>query len=188
MPEIFQHTQVPPLRTYASGFDLMPQPSYGESAWFAAHVRSKHEFTVAEQLSAKGIEHYLPAYHSLRQWSDRKVWLDLPLFPCYLFVRISWADRLNVLNIPGVLSMLGSAHSHIHEETIDSIRQAIKLNLVEPCRKVEPGDRVKILSGLFEGTEGTLLRSNGSARLVIYVKDFSQPFVVQTPLTNLRKI
>ena len=84
--------------------------------------------------------------------------------------------------------MLGSSHSHVDVETIDSIRQAIKLNLVEPCRQLEPGDRVKILSGLFEGIEGTLLHSNGNARLVIYVKDFSQPFVVRTPLTNLQKI
>ncbi len=188
MPDFFQRTLSPPQPPYASDFELMPRPSCGECAWFAVHVRSKHEFTVAEQLSGKRIEHYLPLYHSLRQWSDRKVWLDLPLFPCYLFVRISWADRLNVLNIPGVISMLGSSHSQIDEGTIDSIRRAIKLNLVEPCNELEPGDRVKILSGLFEGTEGTLQRSNGSARLVIYVKEFSQPFVVRTPLTNLRKI
>jgi len=188
MLELFLHPQNSLQPVPTSGIDLTPHSLRSEAAWFAAHVRSKHEFTVAEQLSAKGIEHYLPLYHSLRQWSDRKVWLDLPLFPCYLFVRINWADRLNVLNIPGVLSMLGSAHSRVDEETIESIRQAIKLNLVEPCRKLEAGDTVKILSGLFEGTEGTLLCSTTSARIVIYVKDFSQPFVVRTALTNLQKI
>jgi hypothetical protein len=84
--------------------------------------------------------------------------------------------------------MLGSSHSRIDEETADIIRQTIRLNFVEPVESLTPGMGVKIMSGQLKCMEGTLLHCTISARIVIYVKDIYQPFVIRTLLANLRKI
>ena len=53
----------------------------GSSAWCALYTRHQHEKTVAEMLSAKGLEVFLPLYDSQRKWKDRTKVLSLPLFP-----------------------------------------------------------------------------------------------------------
>src|SRR5271166_609877 len=49
--------------------------------WYALYVRSNQEKNVAESLNIRGIENFLPCYRSLRRWKDRRVTLELPLFP-----------------------------------------------------------------------------------------------------------
>ena len=62
---------------------------------------------VAEQLDLRNIEQLLPLYSSMRQWKDRRVRLMRPLFPGYVFVRISLQKRLQVLEVPGIASLVG---------------------------------------------------------------------------------
>ena len=70
--------------------------------WWALYTRHQHEKAVAEMLSAKGFEVFLPLYDSQRRWKDRKMTISLPLFPCYLFVRGGLDRRLQVVTTPGV--------------------------------------------------------------------------------------
>jgi transcription antitermination factor NusG len=165
-----------------------PPTAHGSRAWYALHVRSKHEFAVAKRLSATGIEHYLPVYRSLRQWTDRQVLRDEPLFSGYVFVQIVWTEKLRVVALPGVLSLLGTADSKVDAETIESIRRAIELNIVEPCQNPEVGDRVKVLAGPFKGVQGTLVRRDGAARLVIYLKGITQPIALHANLEDVQKL
>ena len=75
--------------------------------WYAAYTSANHEKRVAEQLCARSVEHFVPLYESVRRWKDRKVRLQLPLFPGYVFVRLVWWDRLHVLQVPGVARLVG---------------------------------------------------------------------------------
>ncbi len=54
--------------------------------WYAIHTRSRHEKQVDLFLSERGIETFLPLVHTLSRWKDRKKYVDLPLFPGYMFV------------------------------------------------------------------------------------------------------
>ena len=77
--------------------------------WFAAYTTPRHEKHVAELLTERSIETFLPLYRTVRQWKKSSpVTLELPLFPCYLFVHISRSARGTVLGLPGVLSIVGS--------------------------------------------------------------------------------
>ena len=67
---------------------------YCEARWYAAYTIANHEKRVAKQLEQKSVEHFLPLYDSVRRWKDRRVKLQLPLFPGYLFVRIPLSERL----------------------------------------------------------------------------------------------
>ena len=78
-------------------FDALP--------WWAVYTRHHHEKVVAEMLSAKGFEVFLPLYESTRRWKDRRMVLSLPLFPCYLFVRGGLDRKLQVVTTPGTAAM-----------------------------------------------------------------------------------
>ncbi len=76
--------------------------------WFALYTASRHEKRVAQHLSQREIEFYLPLYKSERKWSDgSRVTLDLPLFPGYLFIHIQRSERSRVLGVPGALAVVG---------------------------------------------------------------------------------
>src|SRR5437879_13799432 len=81
--------------------------SYIERHWYAAYTCANHEKCVAHQLEERTVEHFLPLYRSVRRWSDRCVQIDLPLFPGYVFVRLALRDRLRVLQVPGVVRLVG---------------------------------------------------------------------------------
>ena len=78
-----------------------------EQHWYAAYTCANQEKRVAAELDVRAVEHFLPLYSSVRRWSDRRVSLELPLFPGYLFVRLALRDRLRVLHIPTVVRLVG---------------------------------------------------------------------------------
>ena len=98
--------------------------AHEEDRWYAAYTRPNHEKKVAEQLDLRNIEQLLPLYSSIRQWKDRKVRLMRPLFPGYVFVRMSLQKRLQVLEVPGIASLVGFGSQPVcmPEEDIQFLR------------------------------------------------------------------
>src|ERR1700751_5933305 len=76
---------------------------FTESRWYAAYTHARHEKRVDAQMRERGIESFLPLYRSVRRWKDRRKQLELPLFPGYVFVHMALRDRLQVLQLPGVV-------------------------------------------------------------------------------------
>jgi len=81
----------------------MQKPPFPNKIWYAVYTRSRTEKQTQELLLRSGIEVYLPLVKNLKQWSDRKKWVEEPLFRSYLFVHISPAEYYDVLNIPGAV-------------------------------------------------------------------------------------
>ena len=76
--------------------------------WYVLFVRSNQERMVACHLQSRGLEDYLPCYSSVRRWKDRRVSLEMPLFPGYVFVHLPLLHRLRALTIPNVVSLVGT--------------------------------------------------------------------------------
>src|ERR1700740_156313 len=81
--------------------------SYLQPLWYAVYVCANHEKRVARQLEQRKVEHLLPLYETIRRWKDRRVRWQSPLFPGYVFVRLALRDRLQVLQIPSVVRLVG---------------------------------------------------------------------------------
>src|ERR1039458_3298598 len=96
--------------------------------WWAVYTRHQHEKVVAEMLSAKGFQVFLPLYESISRWKDRKMVLYLPLFPCYLFVRGGLDRRLQVVTTPGIHMILyrGDKVAIIPDREIEAIQKAVE--------------------------------------------------------------
>lgn len=158
--------------------------------WFVLFVRANQEKTTVMRLKDQEIEHFLPCYRSLRQWKDRRVTLELPLFPGYVFVRLLFADRNRVLTLPNVVSLVGAKHSPsvVSEEEIAWVRQGIEHGNAMPHQHLTVGQRVKIVSGALIGMQGVLARKQNSTRVVVCLDSISRSFVVEVDLDSLEPI
>ena len=110
-------------------------------------------------LEQKGLEVLLPLYRVAHRWKDRAVVVQLPLFPCYLFVRASLETRANVLRTPGIVQLVGTAAApaQIPDAQIDGIRAVVQSTApFEPHPYLHSGDRVIVLAGPLTGVEGIL--------------------------------
>ncbi|MGB7555056.1 MAG: UpxY family transcription antiterminator [Candidatus Korobacteraceae bacterium] len=140
--------------------------------WLAAYTRSRHESHVASQLSCKGLESLLPTYVKLSRWSDRVRRAQAPLFPGYVFVHVSDAERVPVLQTVGVVNLVsvGGKAARMQEDEIERLRACIaRPNDVEPHPYLKLGHRVRVKHGPFAGCEGVLVQKQNAARLVITV-------------------
>src|SRR5271154_1522945 len=114
--------------------------------WYAAYTRANHERRVADQLSERGVEHFLPQYESVRKWKDRRVRLQMPLFPGYVFVHLALQNRLKVLEVPGVAYLVGFAGKPVAvpEGEFEKIRGFLKQGFrAEPHPYLNAGRRVR---------------------------------------------
>ena len=158
------------------------------SAWWALYTRHQHEKTVAEMLSAKGFEVFLPLYESVRRWKDRSKKLSLPLFPCYVFLRGGLNRRLQVVTTPGVHMILfhGEQVAMIPGVEIDAIRKAVEGPFpVEPHPFLKCGERVRVTRGSLQGVEGVLIRKKNLYRLVLSVEMMAKSVSVEIDATDV---
>ena len=144
----------------------------GYFPWFAIRVRSQFEHRVAAVLAGKGYEWFLPEYKSRRVWSDRIKEIQLPLFPGYVFCRFDPHRRLQIVTIPGFVSIVGIGKSPIpiDDAEIVGIQAAVRSALPsQPWPFLQIGQRVRIKYGPLCDLEGILLDFRGQSRLVLSV-------------------
>jgi transcription antitermination factor NusG len=140
--------------------------------WYAAYTYARHEKKVAEQLEERRIEHFLPVYRSVRRWKDRRKELDLVLFPGYIFVHLSLADRLRVLQLPGVVRFVSfnGQPAPLLGDDIVALRNGLDHGLrAEHHPYLTVGRRVKVTNGPLAGAQGILQRLKTNSRLVISI-------------------
>jgi len=149
--------------------------------WYAVHTAPRHEKKVAEHLNAKGVEVYLPLYTAVRRWEHRRAEVNLPLFPGYVFNRIALCDRLQVLEVPGVVGLVGSGSRPVPlpETDIHAIRTALLMRRAEPHAHLTAGKRVRICTGPLAGIEGVIQRRKGCTRLILSIDCISGSMAIE---------
>ena len=161
------------------------------SSWWAVYTRHQHEKAVAQVLSTKGFEVFLPLYDSVRRWKDRNKTLSLPLFPCYVFVRGGLNRRLQVVTTPGIHTILysGERLAFIPNDEIDSIRKAVNSPIrVEPHPFLRCGEKVRVTRGSLEGVVGILVRKKSLFRLVLSVEMLAQSVSVEIDAADVEPV
>jgi transcription antitermination factor NusG len=159
--------------------------------WYAAYTCANNEKLVASKLLARGVEHFLPLYSSVRQWKDRRITLDLPLFPGYVFVRLALVERLRVLQIPRVVRLVGfsGVPSALPDEQVEVLRTGLAERLrAEPHPFLTVGRRVRIVRGPLAGLEGVLLRKKGSFRFVLSVELIQRSLSVDVDASEVQAL
>jgi transcription antitermination factor NusG len=179
-----QSVNVVPTRS----LDLVPAAPDEQRRWFAVFTRSHHEKRVAQYYAERNIEHLLPVSRVMRQWSHyRKVTLELPLFPNYLFVHISRRERTRAIEVPGALSLVGqsSVPAPLPDAEIESLREGLKLRNIAPHPYLVVGARVRINKGVLSGRVGIVLRNKNSCRVVLTLSLIMRSFAVEVDAADV---
>jgi transcription antitermination factor NusG len=160
--------------------------------WFAVYTTSRHEKRVAQHLSQRRIEHFLPVFRCQRTWNDgSKVSLELPLFPGYIFVRISRTERIRVLEVPGALDVIGGTGrllAPLPDDEIEALRSGAHLRHAEPHPFLTVGQRARIRSGALAGMEGIVVRKSNSLRIVLTLDLIMQSISVEVDGEDLEPL
>jgi transcriptional antiterminator NusG len=159
-------------------------PTLKHSSWFAVQTRPRHEKKVSAELVEKGLHSFLPVHQEKRQWSDRKKWIELPLFSHYVFVRIPEDAELRtwVLRTSGVIRFAGaSGHgTPIPDAQIESLYTLIGKQIpLAPHSYVDVGEKVRIRGGVLNGLEGILVAIKDDKRFVVSVEIIQRSVAVQ---------
>jgi transcription antitermination factor NusG len=153
---------------------VRPEVTLSDSTWYAIQTLPRHEKKIAAELSQKSINSFLPLVPEKHQWSDRRVSVDTPLFPGYVFVRITQdqSARVAVLRTVGVRKFVGmrGMGDPIPDNQIDSVRAIVSKGVPFcPSAFINVGQRVRVRGGSLEGVEGIVTSVNGDKSLVISV-------------------
>jgi transcription antitermination factor NusG len=142
-------------------------------SWYAIYTRHQHEKMVAQILTGKGFDTFLPLYSATHNWKDRTKVLSLPLFPCYVFLKGGIERRLQIITTPGMYGLVssGGQPAAIPEVEIDAIRRVVESGVaVETHPFLKCGQWVKVKCGPLAGVEGILVRKKNISRLVLSVE------------------
>ncbi len=153
-------------------------------SWYAVQTRARHEKVVAQRLREQGVTTFLPMYNEVHRWSDRRKVVELPLFSCYVFVRLlpTNEQRLRVLRQDGVFTFVGirGQGTPIPDAQIDAVQTLISQELPwsnHPFLKI--GQRVRIRGGALDGVEGIFQARNGDTTLVISIDAIQRSMAVR---------
>jgi transcription antitermination factor NusG len=139
----------------------------------------------------RSVEQFVPLYESVRRWKDRKVRLQLPLFPGYVFVRLALRDRLQVLGVPGVARLVGfnGLPSALRDEEIEAIKRSLVCGLrAEPHPYLTVGRRVRIVRGPLMGMEGLIVRRKKGIRFIISLELIQRSVAVEIEAADLERV
>jgi transcription antitermination factor NusG len=163
-----------------------------DKKWYAIYTKPRWEKKVAAGLDEKGIENYLPLIKTLKTWSDRKKWVQEPLFRSYIFVHIDVADYIPALQTPGALKYVSFEKKAVSIPPLQI--EAVKIfiesgeDLLSDIPELRTGDRVLVTRGALKGLVGTLVEFQQKHRVRIMIDGIQQSLHLNLPLSHLKPI
>ncbi len=140
--------------------------------WYAIYTKANNEKKIFSKLQEENIECYLPLKKTLRKWSDRKKWIEEPLFKSYIFIKVSHIEFFNIHSIPGVIyyvSFAGKPQA-IPDHQIENIRKMVaqeEKEVLVNYNNIRKGTDCEVLVGPMKGLKGEIVRVCGQYRLLI---------------------
>lgn len=160
--------------------------------WYALYTKSRTEKKAAQELTNKGIETYLPLEKKLKQWSDRKKWIEEPFIRSYVFVNIDTSELQKALNTPGVVTVIrfSGKPAPVQEQQINIIKSILSSNEVYEisAETFEPGEKVEITHGKLKGLLGEMVYHLNKYKVLIRIESINQNILVRINPSDLKKV
>lgn len=162
--------------------------------WYVFYTKSRQEKKVNDLLVKNGYEVFLPMQKVMRQWSDRKKKVEVPLFNSYIFVREFDYKIADILKTPGIAWNIryNGKPAILRQEEFELIERFITTGyFLEATGEVESfkvGDRAKIIDGPLAGLTGTLTGQDKNQRFNFLLEGIQQVIQVQVPGALLARV
>jgi len=167
-----------------------------EAKWYVVYTYPNSEKKIHDELLRRAIYSFLPTCKVVRQWSDRKKHLDVPLFPNYIFVKIHLEATWQVLALTGVVRFLTLDGQLIivPNAEIDRVRM-LTANNQDVCNAnaldkeaYMDGERVRVIQGPLQGIEGSLVSKKGTSRLYVELYAINRLISVEMPADYVERL
>ena len=162
--------------------------------WYLVHTKPRQEKRALQNLEQQGYECYLPTMPVERLRHDHLDITREPLFPRYLFIRLSmdnsaksWGPIRSTLGVNRIVSF-GSEPARINNNLINLLKLQETTLHDEPKRLFSPGDRVQLTAGAFAGIEGIYQMADGEQRVMVLIELLSKPVAIPAHPATLRKV
>jgi transcriptional antiterminator RfaH len=163
-----------------------------EYNWYPVYTQSRSEKKTELVLRKKGIQTYLPLHKTLKQWSDRKKWIEEPLFKSYIFVHISNKEYDSVVQTTGVVRFIyfsGKVCSIPYRE-MNLLKNYLEGNY-EPevtQEQLSKGQLVKIVSGKLKGYEAEMVTWQNTNRLIVRLDALGQSLLLKIHAKDIEPV
>ena len=170
----------------------MTHPIQTDIKWYAIYTRPRSEKKVHELLSLNDYEVYLPLVSTIKQWSDRKKKVQLPLISSYVFVRTKENDLKNILPFNGVVRILKhlGKPAIIKDHEIENLKILIddpsNINFIRDIH-LKKGDSIIVEKGVFKGLIAECCEFNGKHRMIVRIEALGGLIEVNIPLSHIKK-
>ena len=161
--------------------------------WYAIYVRPRAEKKVSLTFVEKRLEHYLPLNKCLRQWSDRKKWVEIPVISGYIFVKIDKSERLDILKtdfVHGFVRYLGkeAVIPEIQIKTMKYILGQADFDVEIDFSNYKKDQPVRVLAGPLAGVTGNLVSVRNRKKLIIRLEQINLNIILEIPVNQVELI
>ncbi|HEY9166037.1 MAG TPA: UpxY family transcription antiterminator [Candidatus Kryptonia bacterium] len=158
--------------------------------WHVIYVHAKHEKRVHDSLTKNGVHSFLPLKKEMHQWSDRRKWVEVPLYSGYVFTRIDEGEKLRVFACDGFVKFLSNngKPSIVPDWQMDSIRKITALypaqveSLTEGCI----GKSGEIIAGVLAGLRGEIVEISNEHYFTIRIEGLDRVLALKVPADSIR--
>jgi transcription antitermination factor NusG len=156
--------------------DLLERSSDEEQCWWAFYTLSRREKQLTRYLLAREIPFYSPLIPRRYRSPNGRVRTSFrPLFANYVFVSGSDVQRSQTLASNCISRWFPVQDGVQLKKDLRQIWRLIELGQpLAPESRLDQGDRVRVLSGHFQGFEGFILRREQETRLLVAVHFMQQ--------------
>ncbi len=163
-----------------------------ELKWYVVYTKSRSEKKINERLEKIGIETYLPLIKTLRQWSDRKKKVEIPLINSYIFVKANKLNYTSILNTEGVINFIKfeNKHASIPDNQINNLKILMQdsNDITVSNNEFIKGEKIKIEFGKFKGYNGEIKELKGKHKLIVYIQALNTSFSLEISVENVSKV
>ncbi len=159
--------------------------------WYPVYTYARAEKKACEALTKKGIETYLPLNRQLKQWSDRKKWIEEPFIKSYLFVYITEQEQTEVLMTKGIARFLyfsdkiASMPATQIEELKLLMASPYELEITE--ENLQPGEKIIIKAGPLKGIKGEIVSYRSQKQLALRLENMGLSILVNVSVALISR-
>ncbi|TSJ35954.1 UpxY family transcription antiterminator [Mucilaginibacter corticis] len=164
----------------------------GAPKWYPVSTHPRSEKKAYDALTKKGIEAYLPLQRQLKQWSDRKKWVEEPFIKSYVFVRIRESEQADILMTQGVARFIyfSGRITAMPDRQIKELKLLIaspfELEVTE--EHLQPGEPVLIKAGPLKGLKGEVVSYKSQKQLMIRLGNLGHSIIVNVPASLIDRL
>jgi len=159
--------------------------------WYPVYTNPRAEKQACQALLSKGIETYLPLHRQLKQWSDRKKWVEEPFIKSYLFVRINEREQTEVLMTKGIARFIyfSGKIASMPDRQIDELKllMASPYELEVTAEHLQPGEKIVIKAGPLKGLTGEIISYRSQKQLALRLENLGYSIVVYVAASLLER-